>query len=82
MYVLLSGESMWQRGDEEWQIRRPGDYIYHSPHQLHCMRSLDEPLLAMWAWAGEITTDADWAKKGAAAGGSGGAGAGLGKARL
>jgi len=51
-YVVLSGKALWRRGEEDWVEREVGDQILHRGDQVHEMRTLDEPLLALWFWTG------------------------------
>ena len=62
-YVVLSGDSLWRHGDEGFQARPGGSYVFHPSQQHHAMQTLEEPLLALWAWTGDIVTDADWVVK-------------------
>jgi len=50
IYGILSGEVQWKLGDGEWQLKRPGDVIVHRSHELHAMRTLDQPCLTWVAW--------------------------------
>ena len=62
-YVVLSGkECLWRQSRSPFQARRPGDFIYHCENEVHAMRTAREPLLALWAWTGDITTNARWCK--------------------
>lgn len=60
MWVVLSGEAKWKRGGEEWLTRKAGEYFMHTSNQSHAMQTLDEPLLAMWAWTGDLEKWAEW----------------------
>ncbi|MBK5242740.1 MAG: cupin domain-containing protein [Clostridium sp.] len=60
MWVVLSGTAQWKRGSELWQTRNPGEYFIHTENQAHAMKTLDEPLLALWAWTGELEQWAEW----------------------
>jgi dimethylpropiothetin dethiomethylase len=54
LYLVLSGTAEWQAGDEEFSSKPPGSLIHHRPWQAHAMRTLSEPLLALWGWLGAI----------------------------
>lgn len=56
LYLLLSGTSKWKMDKEDWTIRQSGDYIYHPSNINHAMQTLDEPVLALYAWHGDITS--------------------------
>ena len=60
MWVVLSGKAWWKRGEEEWKIREPGEYFFHSSNESHAMETMGEPLLALWAWTGDLDQWAKW----------------------
>ena len=51
------GTAEWRRGDAPWVRRPPGAVILHRSQIGHAMRSLDEPLLALYAWHGDLESD-------------------------
>lgn len=53
-YIVLSGTALWQRGEGAFVSRRPGSYIFHESHESHAMETGREPLLAFWAWCGDL----------------------------
>ncbi len=57
LYLVLGGTAEWQRGAEPWARRPPGAFILHPSRIGHAMRSLDEPLLALFAWHGVLESD-------------------------
>jgi mannose-6-phosphate isomerase-like protein (cupin superfamily) len=57
LYYVLSGTARWQKDDGEPAPRSPGTLIVHGPWQRHAMRTAAEPLLAMWAWTGDLNTE-------------------------
>ncbi len=57
LYLVLGGTAEWQRGDEPWVRRPPGAFILHRSQIGHAMRSLEEPLLALYAWHGDLKSD-------------------------
>ncbi len=57
LYLVLGGTAEWQRGAEPWARRPPGAFILHPSGIGHAMRSLDEPLLALYAWHGALESD-------------------------
>ncbi|WP_419904858.1 dimethylsulfonioproprionate lyase family protein [Kiloniella sp.] len=63
LYVVLSGKADWKRGRKDWQSRDPGEYFFHASNQPHAMRTNDEPLLALWAWSGDIGEWASWVEE-------------------
>ena len=58
LYIVLSGTADWQRGEEDFLERRPGDYIVHPSWVRHAMRTRGETLLAMYFWTGDLETSA------------------------
>lgn len=52
VYVALTGNGRWRRGDEGWQVRPAGSIIHHAPWQPHAMQTGAEPLLALYLWRG------------------------------
>lgn len=54
IYVPLSGRALWQRGDLPWREQAPGSLIYHASNEPHSMRTLTEPLLALYLWHGSL----------------------------
>jgi hypothetical protein len=50
LYWILSGPSEWKRGDHGFVSRQPGETIWHDSGVVHATRTLDQPLLALWAW--------------------------------
>lgn len=59
-WIILSGTAKWKRGDEPWTLRKAGESFIHTTNQSHAMETLDEPILAMWAWTGDLTKWAKW----------------------
>ncbi len=57
LYLVLGGTVEWQRGDEPWVLRPPGAFILHRSQIGHAMRTLKEPLLALYAWHGDLESD-------------------------
>ena len=57
LYLVLSGTAEWQTGDDDVSSKPPGSLAHHRPWQAHAMRTLSDPLLALWAWSGAIGHD-------------------------
>jgi hypothetical protein len=52
LYLPLAGEALWMRGDEGF-VRRPlGKPIAHPSWMPHAMRTLSQPMLALYLWRG------------------------------
>jgi mannose-6-phosphate isomerase-like protein (cupin superfamily) len=58
VYHVVSGTAEWWREDTGWTEQRAGALIHHAPHIRHAVRTDEEPLLALYCWAGEIDTHA------------------------
>ena len=54
LYLVLSGEASWAVDDNEASVREVNEFIHHAENQPHQMTTNNEPLLAMWAWLGDI----------------------------
>jgi len=50
LYVPLSGHAEWQQGDAPWRRVEPGRVLHHPSEAPHAMRTLNEPLLALYVW--------------------------------
>jgi hypothetical protein len=57
LYLVLGGRAEWRCGAEPWARRPPGAFILHPSRIGHAMRTLDEPLLALFAWHGILESD-------------------------
>ena len=57
LYFVLSGIAQWQRGDRPFAAQDVGNAIHHRPWESHAMRTAAEPLLAIWAWVGDLRTE-------------------------
>jgi hypothetical protein len=44
----------WTRNGADGQPERPGTLIRHASYEGHATRTLAEPLLALWAWQGDL----------------------------
>jgi len=57
LYFVLSGEAAWSVDDNNATTRAVGEFIHHANNQPHQMKTNNEPLLAMWAWLGDIDAE-------------------------
>jgi hypothetical protein len=57
IYVPLTEQTSWQRGDEDWVRHLPCRPIYHPPGIPHAIRTEDLPLLALYLWRGTNLTE-------------------------
>ena len=58
VYLVVAGEANWWREGEPWRKLPAAALVHHAPNKVHAMRTLDQPLLALYAWSGEIGTAA------------------------
>ncbi|MDP6473553.1 MAG: dimethylsulfonioproprionate lyase family protein [Alphaproteobacteria bacterium] len=57
-YLTVAGEADWWRHGEDWRTLPAASFITHEPDMVHAMRTAEQPLLALYAWSGEIGTPA------------------------
>jgi Dimethlysulfonioproprionate lyase len=58
LYWPLTSRSQWKRGQGHFVEKRAGGVIWHEPNEIHATRTVDRPLLALWAWTSETSTSA------------------------
>lgn len=54
LYFILGGTARWTRDGVDGQLEPAGTLIRHAPHEGHATGTLEQPLLALWAWLGNI----------------------------
>ena len=52
IYLPLAGEALWMRDGEGFVERAPGEMIEHSSWTPHAMRTVEQPMLALYVWRG------------------------------
>ena len=52
IYIPLSGQALWLKGESGWLPRQPGEVIHHAPWTSHAMCTQQDPLLALYLWRG------------------------------
>jgi quercetin dioxygenase-like cupin family protein len=57
LYLPLNA-ARWWRGDGPWRDEPPGAVIHHPPDLPHATQTGDDPLLAVYLWAGDLATHA------------------------
>lgn len=57
IYMIVSGTARWNVDDYAFAAVRPGSVFRHKPWQRHATITSSEPMLALWAWHGDIRTD-------------------------
>ena len=53
VYAPLTGQTLWQRNNQDWAYRAAGLPIYHAPRMPHAMRTETVPLVALYLWRGD-----------------------------
>lgn len=59
LYLVISGTAEWIAPPSQ-RFVPPGDYILHASNQPHAMRTAADPLLALYAWSGNLITPATY----------------------
>jgi len=54
LYFVLNGMASWSVDDDKPIDRAAGEFIHHAENQPHQMITTSHPMLAMWAWLGDI----------------------------
>ena len=57
IYFPLTGPVDWQIDDADWFQHEAGSFIHHLPYHPHAIRTGKTPLLTIWGWSGEISSD-------------------------
>lgn len=55
LYYLLAGSAAWQVAAAPWRSESPGRLIHHPRWVPHAMHAGDRPLLAVYAWYGDLS---------------------------
>ncbi len=58
IYIPLT-RALWWRSGEDWRAVPPGEVIHHAPWREHATKTQAEPLIALYAWLGEIGRNAE-----------------------
>jgi quercetin dioxygenase-like cupin family protein len=59
LYLVISGTAEWIAPPSQHHAP-PGSYILHGTNQPHAMRTTAEPLLALYAWSGDLESPATY----------------------
>lgn len=57
LYLVIAGHAEWT-ASEARQVMPPGRFVLHRSNEPHAMRTLAEPLLALYSWSGDLDTAA------------------------
>lgn len=55
LYHIVSGTAFWQHVTEDWIPRPPDSFVLHQRNEDHATKTVDQPLLALWSWLGDIS---------------------------
>ena len=58
LYWPLTAPSLWRKGDSAFVPRQQGEVIWHPASVVHATKTVDKPLLALWAWTHDTATPA------------------------
>lgn len=58
LYYVVQGKSGWAVDDQPFLDKTNGDWILHRSMQPHAMLTYEQPMLAIWAWRGDLSTAA------------------------
>ena len=56
-YQIVSGNNLWQTGDEDFILRESGNSFEHLNGIDHATQTLEHVTLAFWAWRGDLSFD-------------------------
>ena len=57
LYFPLSGTALWQKDDGPFDEVASGTLIHHLTYQPHATTTFEAPMLAFWAWLGDLDHD-------------------------
>jgi len=57
LYLVIAGHAEWTASDTRQEVP-PGGFVLHRANEPHAMRTLTEPLLALYSWSGDLDTAA------------------------
>jgi hypothetical protein len=58
LYHVVAGMPDWKIDREVWEPKPAGSFIFHKTMAVHAMRTKETPLLALYAWLGDLETGA------------------------
>lgn len=54
VYYVLGGTGLWSIENAPAVRRGAGSFIHHAPSVMHSIHTLEEPVLTLWVWRGDI----------------------------
>ncbi len=58
LYNIIIGKSLWQINFNNFEEKDTNDIIFHDIWEPHAMKTIDETVLALFSWSGNITSEA------------------------
>jgi quercetin dioxygenase-like cupin family protein len=58
LYHVVAGTPDWRVDDAPWETKPAGSFVFHPSLAIHAMRTNEAPLLALYAWLGDLETSA------------------------
>jgi quercetin dioxygenase-like cupin family protein len=58
IYLPLTSGTLWRRAPEDLAEKQAGNLIWHAPNQIHAIKTLHRPMLAIWAWTSDTAIPA------------------------
>jgi len=58
VYYPICGEALWSQSGSKPKRRASGEFIYHASNEIHAMETVEQPLVALYLWIGDISTPA------------------------
>ena len=58
LYNIINGKSLWQLNYNDFEQKDNNDIIFHDVWEPHAMKTIDETLLALFSWTGNISSEA------------------------
>lgn len=52
LYLPISGDAEWYREGQDWQLQPAGRLIHHAGGVKHGIRTIGEPMIALYLWRG------------------------------
>lgn len=57
LYFIIAGDAEWRQSDSPFETIGPGRFVHHASYEPHASRTGDRATLAVWVWAGDVSTD-------------------------
>ena len=64
LYTVLAGKPQFKAGEGAWRTLENGMFVFHPADMEHTMQTLERPMLALYAWRGDITAPSYYWREG------------------